>query len=264
MKFCNTSQYTIKITIIIFLFIFVFNIGYAQSCRISFEKVAGGIVRGDTSKKRLSLVFTGHHFADGAETIQAVLKNNDVKGTFFLTGDFYRKFPDLASALQEAGHYLGPHSDKHLLYADWSNRDSTLITRAAFEEDLNNNYLAMEQIGLNIESPRYFMPPYEWYNQEISNWAATMGVQVVNFTPGTSSNADYTTPDMKNYRSSQTIYNNIVAYEEQYGLNGFMLLIHIGTDPKRTDKLYNQLDQLIKEFKRRGYELSGIKTLLGE
>lgn len=226
------------------------------------KKVAGGIVRGDSSKKQLSLVFTGHEYADGAKTIQKVLKKTNIKGTFFLTGDFYRKYPAIARDLQKDGHYLGPHSDKHLLYADWKNRDSTLISRTDFEKDLNDNYQTMEEIGLKIESPRYFMPPYEWYNQEISNWAEAMGVQIVNFTPGTTSNADYTTPDMKNYLSSEIIYNNILAYEEKNGLNGFLLLIHIGTDPKRTDKLYNRMEDLIKELKKRGYELKEISRLL--
>lgn len=222
----------------------------------------GGIVRGNTFKKHLSLVFTGHEYADGAETILQVLENNGVKGSFFLTGEFYRKYPVIARKIGEEGHYMGPHSDKHLLYADWNKRDSTLVTRRQFEKDLNDNYKAMRKIGLKIQSPRYFMPPYEWYNREISYWAKAKGVQIVNFTPGTTSNADYTTPDMKNYRSSGTIYYNILEYEEKDGLNGFVLLIHIGTDPKRTDKLYDLLDDLIKELKKREYRLLRIDELL--
>lgn len=189
-------------------------------------------------------------------------KDYNYKFRIELTGDFYRKYSAIARDLQKDGHYLGPHSDKHLLYADWKNRDSTLLSRTDFEKDLNDNYQTMEEIGLKIESPRYFMPPYEWYNQEISNWAEAMGVQIVNFTPGTTSNADYTTPDMKNYLSSETIYNNILAYEEKNELNGFLLLIHIGTDPKRTDKLYDRMEVLIKELKKRGYKLKEISRLL--
>ncbi|MPM55620.1 hypothetical protein SDC9_102417 [bioreactor metagenome] len=67
---------------------------------------------------------------------------------------------------------------------------------------------------------------------------------------------------MKNYLSSETIYNRILTYEDEHSLNGFLLLIHIGTDPKRTDKLYNRLDDLIRELKKRGYEFKSINTLL--
>jgi len=43
-------------------------------------------------------------------------------------------------------------------------------------------------------------------------------------------------------------------------LNGFILLVHFGTDERRTDKLYNRLDEIITELKRRGYSF----TLLNE
>lgn len=159
---------------------------------------------------------------------------------------------------------MAPHSDKHLLYADWRKRDSTLISRAVFEKDLRDNYVAMQKAGLKIDEPRYYMPPYEWYNREISDWAKAMNVHIVNFTPGTGSNADYTTPDMANYRPSEEIYRNILSFEEKESLNGFLLLIHIGTDPKRSDKLYNRLGDLIGELKKRGYRFVRVDELLNE
>jgi hypothetical protein len=85
----------------------------------------------------------------------------------------------------------------------------------------------------------------------------------VNFTPGTSSNADYTTPDMgKQYLGSDEIYHRILRYEQDHedGLNGFILLSHIGTDPKRPDKFYLKLDSLLTELRSRKYRF----TLLGE
>ncbi len=236
--------------------------GYLASQAKNREMVQGGIVRGNKNEKKLSLVFTGHEFADGAKIIQQTLKKNKVKGTFFLTGDFYRLYPAVARNLQKDGHYLAPHSDKHLLYADWEDRSKTLVSKAEFDKDLIDNYRAMEKIGLKISKPRYYMPPFEWYNQEISNWSNLHGVQIVNFTPGTSSNADYTTPDMNSYRSSDEIYNNVLNLEESENLNGHMMLIHIGTDPRRTDKLYNRLDDLIKELKKRGYEFVRVDELL--
>jgi hypothetical protein len=78
---------------------------------------------------------------------------------------------------------------------------------------------------------------------------------LINFTAGTSSNADYTTPDMKNYKSSQAIYDKILDFEktEENGLNGFILLLHVGAGEKRVDKFHNRLGSLIGELKRRGY-----------
>lgn len=226
------------------------------------KMVLGGIIRGDSSRKKIALVFTGHEFADGGSVICKTLKHNHVKGSFFLTGDFYRAYPGLVKRLQKEGHYLGPHSDKHILYADWLKRDSTLVSQDIFCKDLKDNYKAMTNAGIKIPKLRFFLPSYEWYNEDISLWCSEMGVQLINFTPGTTSNSDYTIPQMKNYRSSEEIYNNIMNYEMANSLNGFMLLIHIGTAPERTDKLYNCLDMIINHLKILGYQFVSVDKLL--
>ena len=85
---------------------------------------------------------------------------------------------------------------------------------------------------------------------------------MINYTPATLSHADYTLPDDKNYKDSQTIYNSILDYESDKNLNGFMLLSHIGTDEKRTDKFYLKLDTLIQELDKKGYNFVTLKKLL--
>ncbi len=231
-----------------------------------FQYDHGGIIRGDIHKKTLALVFTGGDFADGGTHISEVLKQKRIKAGFFFTGDFYRNPANqpLIRSLIKDGHYLGPHSDKHLLYAPWHNRDSSLVTREQFISDLEENYRAMQIFHLKRKPPLLFIPPYEWYNLQHSQWAQQMGVTLFNFTPGTSSHADYTTPDMENYRSSEAIYNKILEYEEKdpHGLNGFILLLHLGTDPQRTDKFYWRLGDLIDALRHRGYRFVRIDGLL--
>lgn len=163
-----------------------------------------------------------------------------------------------------AGHYLGPHSDQHLLYCDWSKRDSLLVTKEQFTSDLLQNYKAMLSFGMAQKNTGLFLPPYEWYNDTIAAWTRQLGVQLVNFTPGTLSTADYTTPDMKNYRDSETILQSILQYElrKPAGLNGFILLLHIGTGPRRTDKLYYRLGTLVQYLKQKGYSMVRIDELL--
>ena len=237
----------------------------ADPCRV-FTCDQGGIIRGDVSSKRMALIFTGGSFADGGEHIRAVLKTKGIRAGFFFTGDFYRtpEFQELIRELAADGHYLGPHSDRHLLYCDWNDRAKTLVTRDEFRRDLLANYREMERLGIPKARAAYFIPPYEWYNTEIVGWAREMGVVLFNFTPGTSSNADYTTPSMMEYLSSEKIYGRILAYEKKdlQGLNGFILLIHIGTDPERTDKLYLRLEDLVTELESRGYSFARIDELL--
>ncbi|MBP9481595.1 MAG: hypothetical protein KBF15_09095, partial [Parabacteroides sp.] len=74
---------------------------------------------------------------------------------------------------------------------------------------------------------------------------------------------DYTTPDMKNYKSSKDIYNRRTKVEASEGLNGHLLLVHFGTHPYRTDKFYNQLEKLIKALKKKGYTFVPIREATG-
>ncbi len=221
----------------------------------------GAIIRTDKNKKEIHLVFTGHEYADGLETVRKVLNKHNINASFFFTGDFYRnlKFKKIISELKDDGDYLGAHSNKHLLYASWENRDSTLITKEEFLNDLKANYAEMKKFGIEKNDALLFLPPFEWHNNQINYWCEEVGITLVNFTPGTSSNQDWTYPGLgKQYVSSDTIFNRIINYEKQNpnGLNGFILLTHPGTDPKREDKFYNRLDELITLLESKGYKFT--------
>lgn len=219
----------------------------------------GGIIRTDPSVKHIDFVFTAADKADGAERIISTLRKYNIKGGFFFTGEFFEMYPDVVRRLVAEGHYVGSHSYGHLLYAPWGNRDSLLVTKQEFEEDIFKSYKVLREFGIT-DAP-YFIPPYEHYNATISSWVRQLGLQVVNYTPGTLTNGDYTTPEMKRYFSSKEILGRIWEYErtDPNGLNGHIMLIHFGTDPARTDKFYDKLPGLIRELRRKGYSFTPLK-----
>lgn len=219
----------------------------------------GGIIRADPSVKHIYFVFTAADKADGEERIVSTLRKYNIKGGFFFTGEFFEKYPDVVRRLVAEGHYVGSHSYGHLLYAPWGKRDSLLVTKQEFEEDIFKSYELLREFGVT-DAP-YFIPPYEHYNSTISSWARQLGLQVINYTPGTLTNGDYTTPGMKRYFSSKEILGRIWEYEstEPNGLNGHIMLIHFGTDPARTDKFYDKLPGLIIELRRKGYSFTPLR-----
>jgi peptidoglycan/xylan/chitin deacetylase (PgdA/CDA1 family) len=237
-----------------------------KSSKKNFSYSHGAIIRGDSTQRKIALVFTGDEFADGGNFIAETLERQKIKASFFLTGRFYEKpaFKSIVQRLRKGGHYLGPHSNDHLLYCDWTKRDSLLVTQKDFFSDLMVNLDIMKGEGINTPALKYFLPPYEWYNDTIAAWTKDLGLQLINFTPGTRSNADYTYPELKNYQSSETIYKSIIDYENSKpaGLNGFIFLVHIGSDPKRTDKFYKRLPQLISYLKAKGYQFQTVEQLL--
>jgi len=227
----------------------------------------GGIIRGPRTEKRIALEFTGHEFAEGATVILDALRARHARASFYFTGDFLREpqFAPIVARIRDEGHYLGPHSDRHLLYCDWTAARPTLVTREAFRRDTNANLAELERHGVPRASVRYYVPPYEHYNLQIAGWSAEMGLQLVNCTPGTRSNADYTGETDRNFVPSDQIVRSILDRESAGpdGLNGFLLLLHVGAGPGRRDKMHDRLPALLDRLMERGYTFVRVDTLLG-
>ena len=233
----------------------------------SFMYQDGAVVRGSTSTRQLAIVFTGHEFAEGAVAILEALAQRDAKVSFFLTGDFLRnpQFAPLIRRMLADGHYVGPHSDQHRLYCAWTPERQTLLTRAEFEADLDGNLDELERFGITRSRARFFLPAYEHHNRDISDWTGMMGLTLVNLSPGTRSAADYTVEKDHNFVSSQGILDSILRRESEdpAGLNGFLLLMHLGAGPEREDKMHLRLPELLSRLKERGYAFERIDRLLG-
>jgi peptidoglycan/xylan/chitin deacetylase (PgdA/CDA1 family) len=225
----------------------------------------GGITRGDLSERSVAFVFTGGYHGEGTDYILDILKEKQAPGSFFLTGDYLRNaaFKTGIQRMIEEAHYIGVHSDKHPRYVRSFSSKETLISHREFIEDLERNFAGLNVFGITKSRAIYFIPPYETYNQTIANWAAAYGLVLFNRTSGTLTHGDYTTPSMNPYYSSQTILKSIWAEEKKpSGLNGHLLLIHLGVGPARPDKFYHHLGDLIDQLRTRGYCITNVPTLL--
>lgn len=226
----------------------------------------GGIVRGDTSRKQIAPIFTGGDYGEGTEHILNVLAKHRLKASFFVTGGYIRRpgHDALLRRMVAEGHYLGPHSDSHPLYCSWEDRSRTLVTEPFFRSDLERNLDDLRKLGaLRPGQAMYFIPPYEWFNEDQVEWSRRMGVRLFNFTPGSGSNRDYVPEDQRGFVPAGAIIDDILAYERKdpHGLNGFLLLLHLGA--ARQDKVFLLLEPLIVELKTRGYSFVRVDEMLG-
>ena len=66
--------------------------------------------------------------------------------------------------------------------------------------------------------------------------------------------------------NSEAIFTSIrkAAGTSPDGLNGYLLLLHLGTDPRRMDKFYYRLPQLIKGLEQDGYHWVLLDKLLAD
>ena len=233
-----------------------------------FTLLQGGLVRGDSTKKELAFLFTADEWGEGLSTIRKTLRKEGIQAGFFFTGRFYRN-PSFTKQLRQLagdGHYLGPHSEQHLLYCDWTRRDSLLVTNDSFAHDIKQNMAAIKSLGLPVHRPQLFVPPYEWWNDSIAAWSREQQLGVISFTPGIRTAADYTWPEMgAAYKSSEWILQwlkeNIETNPQKW--NGAFLLLHAGTDPRRKDKFYRHLEEMIQYLRQQGFVFRRIDELAG-
>jgi len=230
-------------------------------------KQMGAIVKSvNPIEPSVSLIFTGDEYGEGLPIIQQVLAKEKVKAGFFFTGRFYtnKKFTKTIKSLEKEHHYLGAHSNDHLLYNDWTNRNKLLVSYDSFSTDLDKNFAVMENLGINTQQRKLFIPPFEWWNDSVANWCNWKGLELFSFTPGTYTNADYTWPEMgSRYKSNATLMTHLKTLVSIPGkLNGNILLMHVGTDPRRKEKLYNELPAIIQLLRKNGYRIKRIDELI--
>ncbi|HEY1683377.1 MAG TPA: polysaccharide deacetylase family protein [Tepidisphaeraceae bacterium] len=239
----------------------------ASSPRAEFQIESGAIVRGPTNSRQIALVFTAHTYAEGADAMCHSLESHHAHASFFLTGDFLinPQFAPIVRRIIHDGDYIGPHSDKHLLYCDWGKDRKTLVSQEQFNHDVDANLHKIEHFGIPRAQITCFLPAYEQPNEQIADWSQQLGLTLINYTPGTRSNADYTSEKDRNFVSSQAIYDSILKKEQSdsHGLNGFILLLHLGVGPTRSDKFTGHFDALLDYLQKRGYQFVRVDDLLG-
>jgi peptidoglycan/xylan/chitin deacetylase (PgdA/CDA1 family) len=226
--------------------------------------VEGAVVRGPRDSKELALIFTGGDHGEGTEEILDALSKHKVPAAFFVTGNYISQadHKPLLKRIVAEGHYLGPHSHGHLLYAPWEDRQQTLVTENQFKVDLRRNIEELKLFAGDKYLPIYFVPPYEWYNAQHVAWAKEVGCILMNFTPGSGSHRDWAPEGHAAFKPSTEILAGIMAHEakEPDGLNGHLLLMHLGS--QREDKFHAHLSKLIDKLISRGYKIVRVEELL--
>lgn len=219
----------------------------------------GVMVAHNTDRPVVYMVFSADSMFEGAPHALNVLERRGIKASFFFTGNFLRDTVHKAiiNRIINGGHYVGGHSDGHILLADWDDKRTPLVTDDSMLADVRRNLALLESFGIRRDSCRWFMPPFEWIAApQVPVLRDSLGLEIINPTPGIQIFRDYTTPGMPDYHSSDSILRQLYDFESRKGLNGVFLIIHLGTQDVRTDKLYLHLDEILDTLAARGYTLA--------
>lgn len=228
--------------------------------------------RGSVNRKEVALTFDGGSINNAAGEILDILKEKEVKSTFFLTGEFIRRYPKTVRRIVGEGHEVGNHtwSHPHLTSFAKNRKHTTLpgITAEKIKKEFSKA-ASLFTLVTGREMVRFWRAPYGEYNGEILRWAAEAGYKHVGWTVGRGWEDTMDTMDWvadKNsraYRSADEIVAKILNYakEKKHGANGAIILMHLGTD-REDDLPHRKLPEIIDGLRKKGYRLVKVSGMI--
>ena len=166
--------------------------------------------------------------------ILEVLKDNNVKITFFIVGDWIEKYPEAIKKIYEAGHEIGTHSDTQ-----------PHVNSLSYEENVKELENSNKKIE-NITGTRtnLYRTPYGEYNQTVIEAAQDNGYYTIQWSLDT---LDYTG------LTGDEMWNRI----KDKISSGDIILMHNGTEHTA-----DSLDKIIKNIKEKNLEVVKISELI--
>ena len=119
--------------------------------------------------KVLAISFDAAWGADKTQGILDCLREQDAKATFFLTGFWIEKYPDMVRAIDRAGMEIANHSDNHLM-------NTKLGAEELTREIVTVNDMIRELTG---KTPRYYRCPFGDYNDGVIAGVEALGMQAI-------------------------------------------------------------------------------------
>lgn len=225
-------------------------------------------MRGPHEYPLLALTIDAGASKQRAEQVLAVLRDKGIITTFFLTGQFIERYPEVVKSLVAQGHEVGNHtySHPHLTTFRINRRHNTAAgaSREMLLEELNRTRDLFESLTGEKMAP-WWRAPYGEHNREILAWAEEAGFKHVDWTrtPTNFDMLDWIADEHdRYYLDKKGLYRRLVgiASGDAGSANGGIVLMHLGTDRKK-DFLDEVLPNAIDELRSRGYRFVTVSRM---
>lgn len=190
----------------------------------------------ETDQKQVALSFDAAWGDTDTAKILEILRNHNVKVTFFMTGGWVDSFPENVKMIAAEGHDLGNHSESH--------KEMSQLTEEEIREEIQSVHQKVKDLtGVEMS---LFRAPYGDYDDELITTADAMGYRCILW------NVD--SLDWKDYGADAIIKT---VCNHQNLSNGSIILMHNGATYTA-----EALEAVITGLKAQGYELVPISQLL--
>lgn len=142
---------------------------YTEAVSVTPSKKKLPIYCVSTDEKKIAISFDAAWGADDTEELLEILRNNDVKATFFLCGYWVDDYEDEVKRIYEEGHEIANHSDTHP-------HGSQLTLEQNKEEILKVHEKIKNLLGIEMD---LYRPPFGEYNDTVLQAAQEVGYHTI-------------------------------------------------------------------------------------
>lgn len=173
-----------------------------------------------TTDREMSFTFRGLGDEKELDNLLAVLKEADIRATFFVTGKEADAYPEQIRKIMEEGHEIGN--------GGYSGKSMKEMSFGEICEDIYKNDAVLEGIGVKSE---LFMPPYGVTTEKVQMAAAALEKKLVTYSSSPTRTEyvkeQYTAEEVvkKYYKSTRPVfcrgdivYFNMAVYEDETSL----------------------------------------------
>lgn len=187
-----------------------------------------------TKDKKISITFDASWGDDRTDDILKTLDKYNAKATFFIVGAWIDKYPGMLKELNEKGHEIGNHSNRHPIL-------TTIPKEKIIEEIAATDAKIMSITG---KQTKLFRCPSGEYNDLVIGTIESTNHYCIQW--------DADSIDWKE-EGAEIEYNRIIKKTKP----GSILLFH--NDAKYTPE---NLDKILAHFKAQGYEFVTVSDLI--
>lgn len=202
------------------------------------EKEPAALHTGDSSDSSIALTFNISHGDQQLSSILKTLEDQKATGTFFITGEWAERHPDLLDSIAEAEHEIGMLGYQYKSYLE---QDSSEINR-----DIIKAKEAFQKLG--YENVYLLRPPNGHFNEEVIKLAEQQGLKVIHWSVNSH---DWENPGTEKI-------TDVVLDETK---KGDILLFHASDTVKYTT---SALEQIVPKLKDRKLKLTTISELISQ
>ena len=188
----------------------------------------------NTEAKKVAISFDATWGTDLTDEILGILREYDIKTTFFLAGYWVDKYPQYVVRIAEEGHEIGNHSYSH------PHMNNLTFEQAVMELERNHAMI----YDLTGQNSFLFRPPFGEYNNTVIKAADSLGYYTIQWAGDSL--------DWKNTTSDQ-IYQRVMGQIKP----GAIVLFHnaaVGTP--------DAIRRIIPDLLAQGYEIVPISELI--